>query len=546
MSKQGEIPATYIPWNRGYWLQNPFSLHSKNYSASANLTTEITRNATEYLQPSADETLQCTALLKNNNIRQFDLISIPCDQKFRFVIRSFMSYSSQKPRSSIDTAHFNYFVQNNKIIISPQITCFEHWTYNNISRSCIKTYSIGREDQENPHDICKSKQAYLYFMKSHPSSIHQLSKYIIQWRTFQDILHYRILVNTSLYNVSMITDSRRLYPKMIVTFAKEANYILCERQPTKVKLECVSKTPGVFQCRNKMCIWEELVCDGKNDCEDSSDEADCEFLCKIDNHFPGVEYCRNQCLQPSCQCHTLLTQLNSGGCKNSLYENYLAENIDAYFSCQDGQRIDISLVNDFIPDCAHAEDENAMKISQLNGQNSNYCQNLGRFPCSSHGNVCFQNKDVCVYDTNNLGVLRPCRTGTHLAYCTDYLCIGRFKCFKSFCLPVHKVCNGVRDCPFGEDETNCSSSMLCPGLFRCQSGWCVHPNYICDGHVHCGIEADDEVLCTALACPDNCTCHSSSVMCENMYYNDVVIDISNQLHVIKLFYSGNRLHNYYS
>ncbi len=33
--------------------------------------------------------------------------------------------------------------------------------------------------------------------------------------------------------------------------------------------------------------------------------------------------------------------------------------------------------------------------------------------------------------------------------------VNYVKCPKSYCLSTNKVCDGVKDCPFGEDEVNC-------------------------------------------------------------------------------------------
>ena len=110
-------------------------------------------------------------------------------------------------------------------------------------------------------------------------------------------------------------------------------------------------------------------------------------------------------------------------------------------------------------------------------------------------------------------LMLTCALGTHLAFCQLNACINNFKCPHSYCLPLHKVCNGQPDCINGEDEHNCAFNMSCPGLLKCRAGWCVHPKYFCDGNIHCGAEAEDELVCTAIYCPVNCSCMSATVIC---------------------------------
>nr|KAG5697416.1 hypothetical protein BaRGS_008842 [Batillaria attramentaria] len=84
-----------------------------------------------------------------------------------------------------------------------------------------------------------------------------------------------------------------------------------------------------------------------------------------------------------------------------------------------------------------------------------------------------------------------------------------------YCLPVYLRCNGVNDCPGGEDEAECDS-YACPGLYRCRSSKvCLHPNHVCDGVNQCP-ENDDELLCGA-GCPASCTCYGLAFYCDQSF-----------------------------
>ncbi|XP_076115699.1 uncharacterized protein LOC143083057 [Mytilus galloprovincialis] len=102
---------------------------------------------------------------------------------------------------------------------------------------------------------------------------------------------------------------------------------------------------------------------------------------------------------------------------------------------------------------------------------------------------------LCLLDYDERGEIVGCRDLSHLSNCEKFLCPpGYFKCQNSYCIPPKLFCNGIQDCPRGEDEYNCSKP-LCSGLFRCHSSHlCLNPDKRCNGFADCP-KFDDELLC---------------------------------------------------
>jgi hypothetical protein len=94
---------------------------------------------------------------------------------------------------------------------------------------------------------------------------------------------------------------------------------------------------------------------------------------------------------------------------------------------------------------------------------------------------------------------------------------GMFACRDGSCVSVHKRCNNIPDCLFGEDERECddvgceSPGLHCPTecqwpscrcraeFFQCVSGGCVPADVVCDDEENCA-DGSDEQHCWTLMC----------------------------------------------
>ena len=304
---------------------------------------------------------------------------------------------------------------------------------------------------------------------------------------------------------------------------------VCEQNPD-VKQAQRSCHVGQYKCTDGSCISPFYVCDEAWDCEKGEDETGCPFVCQIDGElmFTSTDCQQSNCLWPDCQCGMLYIFVENEGCiRTTEYQIEHPEingnNPDLfnvkYFQCSDGNKISEIWVNDLVPDCVSEEDEEEYKLILLQEtmmihNNSDFISYLNKdsMPCTVGHTKHFPKDKLCVVDHDNDGHLRYCRNGLHLQHCEYVRCVGMFKCHRSYCLPVHKVCNSIKDCPRGEDEMLCNLPLSCPGMLRCKAGFCVEDQYICDGIKQCP-HNDDEMYCHVGQCPENCHCIGAFLNC---------------------------------
>ena len=126
---------------------------------------------------------------------------------------------------------------------------------------------------------------------------------------------------------------------------------------------------------------------------------------------------------------------------------------------------------------------------------------------------CYPTHLRCIYNAYKSHVF-GCPGQEHLKACELHQCPRMFKCLTSYCIPTYLLCDGVQNCPNGEDEQSCER-FTCAGLLRCRNdNVCVHPSDICDGQRHCLMSGDDERFCNITMCPPMCTCHGSAITCK--------------------------------
>ena len=246
---------------------------------------------------------------------------------------------------------------------------------------------------------------------------------------------------------------------------------------------------SLFKCEDGSLIAGVLLCNGRKDCKNSEDERQC----------PVCSWTHSDL--PSCACDMFYYQCEGGGCVH--YDNMC----DSFADCTDGDdefycndtkfpyfNMDL-ITGSFITDlCDPPSGDMLMCRTKLQ---------------------CYNSSAICHYDHSG-GVMAYCEDGSHLGWgskCHFSECRQQFKCMMSYCIPTRKVCDGVTDCPVGEDEAYCEE-YICPGHMRCSGvTYCVPPHEICDGISHCPRQ-DDEKYCQV--CPHGCQCKGTGIYCYNV------------------------------
>ena len=312
----------------------------------------------------------------------------------------------------------------------------------------------------------------------------------------------------------------------IIRYLTFIDLMICESPPLFLN----SSTVGVYQCVDTNFILQHYVCDGYNDCNDASDEEHCKHVCNSEDTFN----CFTNCSLPECQCDLMYFQCARRGCvslsricdgfvdcDDASDETFCTEVLrdvtmdkaqTTFFTCKSGLQIESSMLNDTIPDCPEYGDDESLSpdYDALNIRNNISLM----IQCKPNHPARFPLHMLCVLTWEKSGVMSTCRNGAHLANCRNHSCPDLFKCQHTYCIPVYMLCDGMKDCPDGEDEHDCQH-IIHNNLLKCRGSQnrYIHLNRIKDGVVDCPIHNDDEVISDIIPCPGECECFGYAVFC---------------------------------
>ncbi|XP_055899580.1 low-density lipoprotein receptor-related protein 4-like isoform X3 [Biomphalaria glabrata] len=232
--------------------------------------------------------------------------------------------------------------------------------------------------------------------------------------------------------------------------------------------ECEKCPETDFTCSNGHCIQMKWVCDKDNDCGDLSDELSCpqrncsndEFLCNNGNCVPKEWQCDGE-----------------DDCEDSSDEHCTHnECTSEEFQCGDGTCISKPWKCDGEPDCANGSDE------QECDEKRPKC-NKEEFQCKSTFK-CIRREFLC--DDEN-----DCGDGEDETGCGNCQ-RGEFNCSSGICINKSWWCDGDFDCDDHSDEANCTLLPCTSEQFRCDSGFCIDKKLRCDGQKDCADHSDEK------------------------------------------------------
>ncbi|KAJ8010539.1 hypothetical protein DPEC_G00076130 [Dallia pectoralis] len=255
--------------------------------------------------------------------------------------------------------------------------------------------------------------------------------------------------------------------------------------------------PGEFQCPGDRCVPADRVCDGHRDCDSGTDEAVCpdkvtcapgQFLCADGTCLSptklcdGVTNCQGGEDEDQINCRPVtMTPVITSPAVTPTAINTACRPYE--FGCANGQCVPQTWHCDGETDCVDGTDEQGCSWRCDTGQVA--C--LSGDQCVDHQLVCDgipHCRDASDESVDNCGSTRipPCP--------------GSFPCDNRTCVNTTQRCNGVADCPQGEDEQACVNTKPSPGPaeknitqtcpeFTCLDGSCVSFKAVCNGQADC-------------------------------------------------------------
>ncbi|XP_001985922.2 low-density lipoprotein receptor-related protein 1 isoform X2 [Drosophila grimshawi] len=261
--------------------------------------------------------------------------------------------------------------------------------------------------------------------------------------------------------------------------------------------------PGQYQCGNKKCVHPSNICDGLNQCGDSTDELNCDKFTCFENQMKCEASANSSafCVDSVKRCDGVKdcpAGEDEAGCTPLVCKK-------DQFQCGNNRCMPYVWVCDGDTDCPDKSDEaNCEHVSC--GPNDFQC-NSGR--CIPLTWRCDDEEDC------PNGEDEPPSCHTSKATCDPTY----FKCNNSKCIPGRWRCDYENDCGDGSDELNCQMRNCSESEFRCGTGKCIKHDFRCDGEIHCD-DSSDEINCNITCKPNQFKCAAFNTCINKQYQCD--------------------------
>lgn len=467
------------------------------------------KRAQHVLHPYNVNHTQCTLLLLVN-LAEPEWISVDCSTKLLYDILCVV-----RKKNRADNGLMNLKGVRQKTV------CPWQYLLNRGKCYIFFWYNVSFGMDYTSEKLCQSHSGYQMYLKDHNNFDFLLETVS---SSFPPILLMHDVKSSLVYKLTYRTHLKKnIFKQSVISVSEAEGFFTCQASKSKLQMGT-----NLFHCHSGAYISSVHLCDGIIDCpNDKSDEQFCICSNKFLKSSKGFLCKQTMGKSNESSCSPLYFVTHVKSCYKyldiSLIENTnnMSRNSTdrVLYECYNGIKLDYFLVNDLYADCGPEGEDEPLLLSMLTNYTFTTCDFKHQIPCKLGHSKCYEVKDICNYQLDMFKHLAPCRNGAHLDSCKHFDCNATFKCQGSYCIPWSYVCDGIWDCPSGEDEVYdsiCGTSIICANMYKCRKTTrkCFHLSNVCDGKKDC-VWGDDEYLCSlsGTMCPKTCSCLALAMKC---------------------------------